>query len=261
MRLNVADLSTVETLVQELSHPDPARVRLRHRRAGIARQAKPGHAAAALSRVAGGACRALGALGAARPDIAERWAPHIRRMLGDPSAGVRAAAIRALTRHQPRGCGYTRAPDGFRSRPAYRVTAAVALADSSKPDDDDVAEATFVGVIADTPAKRADARSDVAVAVRQTRRSRFKRLLIPLFYDPVPEVADEAMMSVRASGSGDFVFVPTLIALLRQPPVQGRRHARCSSATASRSIDVLAHFMRDPEEDIWVRRHIPARWR
>ena len=23
-------------------------------------------------------------------------------------------------------------------------------------------------------------------------------------------------------------------------------------------VDVLAHFMRDPEEDIWVRRHIPG---
>ena len=23
-------------------------------------------------------------------------------------------------------------------------------------------------------------------------------------------------------------------------------------------VDALAHFMRDPEEDIWVRRHIPA---
>ena len=23
-------------------------------------------------------------------------------------------------------------------------------------------------------------------------------------------------------------------------------------------VDALAHFMRDPDEDIWVRRHIPA---
>ncbi len=86
---------------------------------------------------------------------------------------------------------------------------------------------------------------------------RFRRLLIPLLYDPAPEVADEAMVSVRAAGSDDFVFVPTLIGLLRHRRLKGQARSVLVSY-GEPVIDALAHFMREPEEDIWVRRHIPA---
>jgi CRP-like cAMP-binding protein len=65
------------------------------------------------------------------------------------------------------------------------------------------------------------------------------------------------MESVRASGAGDFVFVPTLVALLRHRRLKGQARSVLVSY-GEPVIDVLAHFMRDPEEDIWVRRHIPA---
>ena len=52
------------------------------------------------------------------------------------------------------------------------------------------------------PARRhRQARRDVAVAIRHIADPRFRRLLIPLLYDPAPEVADEAMESVRAAGT------------------------------------------------------------
>ena len=38
---------------------------------------------------------------------------------------------------------------------------------------------------------------------------------MPLLYDAAPEVAHEAMESVQAAGDADFIFVPTLVALLR----------------------------------------------
>ena len=65
------------------------------------------------------------------------------------------------------------------------------------------------------------------------------------------------MESVRSAGKDDFVFVPTLIALLRNRVLKGRARA-VLIGYGQPAVDVLAHFMRDPEEDIWVRRHIPG---
>ncbi len=65
------------------------------------------------------------------------------------------------------------------------------------------------------------------------------------------------MESVRAAGTDDFVFVPALIALLRNRVLKGRARAVLVSY-GEPVVDVLAHFMRDPGEDIWVRRHIPG---
>jgi ATP/ADP translocase/HEAT repeat protein/CRP-like cAMP-binding protein len=257
VRLSGSELSTVESLVQELAHPDPARVvyaidvlesldkrnlvtpLLLYHEAPIVRT------------------RALAALGAARPDIAQRWAPHIRRMLGDADAGVRAAAIAALCVISDEDAATLARPMLSDPDPRIRVTAAAALADSRAGEDAEAAEATLVDIISDTSGDARDARRDVASAIRQTTDPRFRRLLIPLLYDPAPEVADEAMESVRAAGAGDFVFVPTLIALLRHRRLKGQARSVLVSY-GEPVIDALAHFMREEQEDIWVRRHIPA---
>ena len=53
------------------------------------------------------------------------------------------------------------------------------------------------------------------------------------------------------------LLVPTLVSLLRNRRLKGR--ARAALATYGEPVvDSLAFFLRDPEEDIWVRRHIPA---
>src|SRR5690606_31257693 len=96
VRLSGAELSTVETLVQELAHPDPERViyaidvleSLDKR--NLVTPLLLYHESAAVRE------RALSALGAVRSDIAVQWVPHIRRMLGDADPGVRAAAMTAL---------------------------------------------------------------------------------------------------------------------------------------------------------------------
>ena len=65
------------------------------------------------------------------------------------------------------------------------------------------------------------------------------------------------MRSVRALGATDVIFAPTLVSLL------GNRRLKSGAretlvAYGPRVVDVLKYFLTDPEEDIWVRRHIPA---
>lgn len=257
VRLTGSELSTVESLVQELAHPDPDRVvyaidvleSLDKR--NLVTPLLLYHEAPVVRT------RALAALGAARTDIADRWAPHIRRMIGDPDPSVRAAAIAALSVISREDAASLARPLVTDADPRIRVTAAAALLSSARDEDAAAAEATLVDVIGDTSAATRDARRDAAVAIRHSGDPRFRRLLIPLLYDPAPDVADEAMESVRATGAGDFVFVPTLIALLRHRRLKARARAVLVSY-GEPVIAALAHFLRDPGEDVWVRRHIPG---
>ena len=70
-------------------------------------------------------------------------------------------------------------------------------------------------------------------------------------------VADEAMASVRAAGANDFVFVPTLIALLRHRRLKG--HARrVLVGYGEPVVDALARFLPRRGRRGWSR-HVPAR--
>ena len=109
----------------------------------------------------------------------------------------------------------------------------------------------------DTRESAAEVRKDVAVAIRQIPDPRFRHLLIPLLYDSHPEVAAEAMRSVRALGASDPLFVPTLVSLLRHRSLKSS--ARDALVGYGEGVlDTLAYLLRDPGEDLWVRRHIPA---
>jgi len=257
LKVSGADLSTIETLVQELSNIDPARVvyaidmleSLDKR--SLVTPLLLYHESPDVRR------RALRAIGAVRRDIAVSWLPQVRRMLSDADSGVRAAAIVAI-------CDINNEDAPTLSRPLLadpdariRVTAAVALAASSNPADVDAAESALVDLASDARDSSRAVRKDVAAAIRHIDNPRFRRLLIPLLYDEAPEVAQEAMESVKAAGTSDFVFVPTLVALLRNRQLKARAREVLVSY-GEPVVDVLAHFMRDTDEDIWVRRHIPT---
>jgi AAA family ATP:ADP antiporter len=257
VRLSRGDLSTIETLVQELSQPDPARViyaidileSLDKR--NLVTPLLLYHESADVRR------RALRAIGAVRSDIAARWLPQVRRMLGDPDSGVRAAAIVAIGAINHEDAATLSRPLLADPDPRIRVTAAVALAASGIPADVDAAEAALVDLATDGSEAGTGARRDVAAAVRHIADLRFRRLLIPLLYDTSPQVADEAMQSVQAVGTADFLFVPTLVSLLRSRTLKGAAREVLVSY-GEPVVSPLAHFMRDPNEDIWVRRHIPG---
>ena len=257
VRLSGGDLSTIETLVQELSQPDPARVvyaidmleSLDKR--NLVTPLLLYHESPDVRR------RALRAIGAVRRDIAVSWLPQVRRMLSDADSGVRAAALVAV-------CDISNEDAATLSRPLLadpdsriRVTAAVALAASQSPEDVDAAEAALLDLAADARGSSRKVRRDVAAGIRHIQNPRFRRLLIPLLYDEATEVAHEAMASVQTHGVSDFIFVPTLVALLRNRQLKARAREVLVSY-GEPVVDVLAHFMRDPDEDIWVRRHIPT---
>jgi ATP:ADP antiporter, AAA family len=257
LRMNVADLTTIETLVQELANADPKRVvyaidvleTLDKR--NLVTPLLLYHESPIVRR------RALEALAAVRSDIARQWAPHIRRMLSDPDSGVRAGAIGALAAVSDEDAASLARPLLDDPDPRIRATAAVALAQSTRASDLDKAEAALVDLISDTHESAKEARKDVAIAIRQIADPRFKRLLIPLLYDPAPSVADEAMESVHAAGVSDFIFIPTLVSLLRNRRLKGRARTALV-AYGEPAVEPLAFFLRDAEEDIWVRRHIPG---
>ena len=258
VRLAAADLSTVETLVEELSQPDPARVVLRDRHARVARQAQPGHAAPALPRLPGGAAaRAAGDRRRAkrhRRPVAAAGPAHAGRRRFRRAARPRFVAIGAINE---RGRDLACPAVARRSRSAHPRDRGGRARRKRAPGDMDAAETALVELAGDASDAGRLGRRDVAAAVRHIADPRFRRLLIPLLYDPSPEVADEAMESVQAAGTTDFVFVPTLVALLRNRRLKARAREVLVSY-GEPVVDVLAHFMRDPEEDIWVRRHIPA---
>ena len=257
MRLNAADLSTIETLVQELANPDADRVIYA---IDVLESLDKRNLVTPLllyhesPRVR---ARALSALAAARSDIARKWTPNIRRLLADPDSVVSARAIVALAAISNEDAATLARPMLDDADPRIRATAAVALAGSTEPGEAELAEATLASIISDASEATRRARRDIAAAIRHGSDPRLRRLLIPLLYDPAPDVADEAMESVRAAGTGDFLFVPTLVALLRHRRLKGSARAVLVSYGPA-VVDALAHFMRDREEDIWVRRHIPA---
>jgi AAA family ATP:ADP antiporter len=255
--LSGGDLSTIETLVQELSQPDPARVvyaidmleSLDKR--NLVTPLLLYHEAPEVRR------RALRAIGSVRRDIAVSWLPQVRRMLSDPDSGVRAAAIVAIGAINNEDAATLSRPLLADPDSRIRVTAAVSLAASRVPGDVDAAEAALLALASDARGSSRRVRRDVAAGIRHIDRPRFRRLLIPLLYDEAPEVAHEAMESVEAAGASDFIFVPTLVALLRSRQLKARARQVLVSY-GEPVVDVLAHFMRDADEDIWVRRHIPT---
>jgi HEAT repeat protein/CRP-like cAMP-binding protein len=257
VRLPVADLSTIETLLTELAHPDERRVinaidvleSLDKR--NLVTPLLLHHASGAVR------ARALRALGAAPPDIARQWVPSIQTLLSDPGADVRAAAIEALAAIRGEDAVALARPMLDDPDPRIVATAAMALAGTGRPADAEAAEQALTRLATDPREAAAGARRDVAAALRRVSDPRFHPLLIALLHDPDPQVADEAMASVREAGAGSFLFVPTLVSLLRHRRLKNSARQVLVSY-GEKVLDTLAHFLRDPDEDIWVRRHLPA---
>lgn len=259
IRLSTADLNTIETLIGELSHPDPRRVvyaiellesldkrhlvtpLLLHHDAPQVRER-----ALKVAEAAGGAA-------------ATHWIRGIERSLKDPDGNVRLAAVRALAAmHREDAADLMR---GFLndSDPLMVVTAASALAEGPSEADRAAAEAAVRGLAADTRELAVPVRLEIAHALGHVHNPKFRPVLVPLMFDSDLSVAREAISSVGRLGPlhRDFLFLPPLVSLLRNRLL--KRAAREVLVNYGEDVvEPLAYFMRDPGEDIWVRRHVPS---
>ena len=257
----VVDLSIVETLVEELAHPDARRVLyaidvlesldkrnlitpllLRHESAAVR-------------------ARALGALGSARADLAARWAPAVERLMTDQDPEVRMAAVRTLAavRREDAAAAARGLIDD--ADPRIAVTAAVALSASAGADDRALAARTLAATAADPRDAARAVRRDLAAAIRQTGHARpgdaLIDVLIDLLRDSDPAVADEAMRTVRALAPDDERIAPILVSRLGDRRVKGAARETLIGY-GEPAVGVLRRALDDPGADVWVRRHVPA---
>ena len=257
VKIQSADLSTIETLIEELADPNEQRVLYA---IDLLESLEKRNLVTPLLLYHGSdkvRARALEVIGALPADTVSRWQPHVERLLNDPQPEVRLAAMATLATMREQPAANLIKP--FLDSPDSRLssTAAVVLARSGRNEDLARVDATLSRLSADTSENGSAARRDVAVAVRQINHPQVHHLLIPLLYDSDPKVAEEAVRSVRQVGRADFTFVPTLISLLRDRRLKGVARDVLVSY-GEEVVAPLAYFLRDPDEDLWVRRHIPA---
>jgi len=257
VRLAVADLSTIESLIQELASADASRVlyaidmleSLDKR--NLITPLLLYHESPAVR------ARALGLVAATLPSDAARWLPAIQRMMADESPQVRAAAVGALSELRDENVNDLVRPYLHDTNTRIAMTAAMVLACSNLEEDVAAAEGALRNLVSDTRDSAAPTRREFAIALRYVTTPRFRRLLIPLLNDTNSEVVEEAMRTVRQLGIADFIFVPTLISLLRNRRLKSDCR-RLLVGYGEPILNILGHFLREPEEDIRVRHQVPA---
>ncbi len=256
-RSDLADPATVEALVEDLAHPEEERVlyaidlleALDRRR--LVTPLLLRHESEKV-RV-----RALRALEDARPELRERWAGAVERLLTDASAEVRAAAVHALAAIRGEGAVALMRRYLEERDPRVVTTAAAILAQSASEEDVAAAERALERLAADTRETAAEGRRQVAAVLGGLPGARFRSQLVPLMFDPDALVAREAVRSAgRGEGAEDILVAP-LVSLLRHRAL--REAARDGLVGRGESVvAALGHFLEEENEDVEVRRWIPA---
>ena len=259
VRVDVADLTTVEALLEELAHPEEQRVLYAidllesfDKRNLVTPLLL--HHESALVRA-----RAIDVMSRSNVGLPERWQPMLQQMVEDSDPDVRAKAIVALAKVSRRDATNLArellAED--QTTPHVAISAAVVLMSSGGTDDIRTAEAALRRLTSDPDQTSTHIRRDVAQAIRQIASPRVRHLLVPLLQDSDPAVAEEAMRSVVSVQPLEELFIPTLVSLLSNSRLKsGARDALVRYGEPV--LDMLSHVASDAGEDPRVRRHIPA---
>ncbi len=251
------DSATIETLVEELGSTDDERVL---RSIEFLEQLGKRNLVTPLllhHRSPQVRARAIAAVKDSSPEVLERWAPSLERSLRDEDPDVRAAALSLLTTIRGGDVRDRIRPYLIDADPRIAATAAVAFAESPNEGDREEARRVLERLTGDGRDAMAPARREAARAVARTTDPRFRQILLPLMLDADPSVAREAIASARLLGDADLLFVPTLISLMRDRRLKNAAREAIVSY-GEPVIPALTYFLRDEEEDRWVRRHIPG---
>jgi HEAT repeat protein len=257
IRLATADLQTLETLVEELSSQDERRVLYSIEilesldKRNLITPLLLYHESPAV-RV-----RALSVIRGAAPAVAARWLPLVKRLLTDADSTVRLAAVEAIADVESTDVIEMVRPQLHDANPRIAMTAAMILVRSPRPEDAAEAEGALQKFAGDLSDSAVDTRKELAAALGNTREPRFRQLLIPLLGDSNTEVVQAALRSVHHLGDSDFLFVPALVALLRNPQVKGIARELIVERGEG-VLEVLGHFLRDRDEHPDVRAGIPS---
>jgi HEAT repeat protein len=257
LRLSDADLSTVETLVEEQGHPNPRHVVYA---IDMLESLDKRHLISPLLLSHDSPdvrARALATVERASAELQSRWLPGVERLLKDPAAPVRASAVRALAATRGEQAVPMMRPHLSDRDPRMVVTAAMALSASSQADDVEAAMKALERLALDARPAATDGRREAAQALGSIPNPEFRRLLVPLMYDSSRDVALDAIRSAGRLGSEDYLFVPPLVSLLRNRLLKAAARDVLVGYGPG-VLDTLAYFLRDQDEDIWVRRHIPS---
>ncbi len=257
--VGVADLTTVEALLEELAHPDERRVLYAIDvldsldKQSLVTPLLLHHESAAVR------ARALGVIGTSRSELSAKWQPLVQRMVNDPDPEVRANAILTLAKIEGQDAAQLARTllGNATTAPRMAISAAVVVAGTGLQADVAAARLTLTRLVTDPQAVSTETRVEVARAIRYIDDRETRDLLIPLLQDRNIDVAEQAMASVRGLDPLDHLFVPTLISLL------GHRRLKSGARDAlvrygESVLPALGQVMSDADEDIWVRRHVPA---
>jgi AAA family ATP:ADP antiporter len=175
----------------------------------------------------------------------------------DEDPDVRAAAVSVLASVRQGNVRDLVRPYVNDGDPRIAATAAVSLAESPEESDREEARRVIERLAGDGREAMAPARREAARAIARTSDPRFRQLLLPLMHDADPSVATEAIGSARLLGHSDLLFVPALISLMRNRRLKNAAREALVSYGED-AVAALTYFLRDEEEDRWVRRHIPG---
>jgi ATP:ADP antiporter, AAA family len=259
IRLDTADLNTVEALIGELAHPEPRRVVYA---IDLLESLEKRHLVTPLllhHESPEVRARALRAAGGMRAESANHWLRGIERSLKDSDGEVRLAAVRAMAALHREDA--TEVMRGFLkdADPVMVVTAACGLAESASPDDRLAAEEALRELASYTREQAVPIRLEVAHSLGYVRDPKFRALLVPLMFDADLSVAREAIRSAGLLGppDSDFLFLPPLVSLMRNRLLKAAAR-QVLVEYGEQVVDPLAYFLRDTDEDVWVRRHVPS---
>jgi ATP:ADP antiporter, AAA family len=253
LALDLGDVNTLEVLVESLGSPEPEQVLgsidllERNRRERLVPPLLLYHDDPQVR------LRTLEVLERAGRNDA---LPLIEKRIADPDGEVRAAAVRAFST-----LSHVSVADlmGERLRdpdPRVRAAAVACLAADGGEGSMRLAEAGLEQLMSDDDPK---VRAEAATALSQVPEPRLQQRLVRLLYDGDSRVVRAAIGAVRHRAQRDGMnplFGPILISLLRDRRLKhDAREALVS--LGHRVIPSLSHFLRDPGEQIWVRRALP----